>query len=265
MKSKIEKNTRPKQQLLNLICFLDGGKTRTFKVSLAFVKTCIVILVLLVCWATIGSALFIRNIVETNRVSTRLQSALDTIFEYQVKYDSVFEKVYPTERRVAHEKPKSEVQIQAQTKSTPNPTVQTQALAKAVNLLNAKHLNIRTTNQDHSLLTIESPTLVKDGNHLNLSIALRNRKGQSRAEGLLWAIAEWQDPEGKIFTTRAPEKTKGKSSPDSIEGNTFSIRQYKVKTLSFQIPDTASTLSKVEIWLADRNSNKSSFEIVVNP
>lgn len=265
MKMESEK-TKTKKQLLNLIYFFDGGKTHTVRLSYRSVKACLVILALLVAWATLGSALFIKNIIKTKQTSARLQLALDKLFEYESKYDSIFERVYSVEKIPALEASKPE----AHEKEQPSPTatqpvqkVQAAAPTQTVNLLNARQLYIRAARED-GIVSVESPSIVKNEKQLNISIALRNKKGQSRAEGLLWATAEWQDAEGKTHVTKSPENIKGKQYTHQPQANTFSIRLYTVKTFFFPIPENATVLSKVEIWLADRNSNRTSFEIVTD-
>jgi hypothetical protein len=128
-------------------------------------------------------------------------------------------------------------------------------------LLKARHLKIRAENKD-LIVAVESPSLAKNEKHITLSVALRNTKNQFRAEGLIWAVAEWQDSDGKKRTEYSPEQAPGRT-PDRPNANTFSIRQYKVKKFSFEVPDNSSALPKIDLWLSDRDFNKSKFEIIV--
>lgn len=135
---------------------------------------------------------------------------------------------------------------------------------KTTNLLESKQLQILSEKKDW-LIELESPSLSKDEHELKLSIALRNKKAHQRAEGLIWARAEWLDETGKKHLVTAPQSIPEKELSGQPNANTFSIRQFKIKSFSFSIPDKSKVLSKLEIWIADRSKNQSKFEIIEAP
>ena len=248
MKKDVEKNEKRKTRFLSVIYFFDGGKTRSFKISLTVFKIALAGSALLLAWAMVGTVFLLRNLEHSHDLSEKLHASLDAIFQYQVKYNSVFENAYPAETE-----PNTVIKAVASKPTGPETRNHTKVEKPSSqlglkNMLDSKRFKIDTDIPDW-LVSLENPLFLKKDKNLELSIAIRNKKGQSRAEGLIWAVSEWQNAQGQVQTVNAPETKPGKA--ETHAATIFNIRQYKEKVFSFKIPENSVVLSKIEIWMSD--------------
>ncbi len=256
----VEKIDKTKRRFLSIIYFFDGGKTKSVKIPLGAFKCTVAVLSLLILWSIVGPTLLVRAFQNSQSLSSKLHVVTDALFQYQVKYNSVFERTYAPENKNTTPTPSSIPQTVAKSETKTGTKVEKPKInIPSTNLLESENLQVHTDDKTWQV-SLENPVLTKDGNHLNLSIAIRNKKGRSRAEGIFWAISEWQTADGRTQLVNAPESKAEKGEGQA--GTIFSIRQYKEKTLSFKIPENADVLSKMEIWMSDKKGNKAKFLIL---
>ncbi len=260
MTHEILKPKKNEKKFLSIIYFLDGGKTHTLRISVSFMKACVFLSLFLIVIGFIGDLLFIKTLFRVKDLSQRLHASLDTIFEYQVKYEGIFEKIYTSEKKNPAAVSVLESAVSGEAASDKSHE-DGDANKKYVNLLTSQQIFVKEDDANASV-KIEKPVLHKNKNHLELSIGLRNRNQRSRAEGLMTASAEWVDAKGNKKISEAFVGPAEKVSTDSHPPIKFGIRQYTVKKFNFEIPESNFVLSKIEIILTDRTSHKSKYTIV---
>jgi hypothetical protein len=85
-------NKRVKE--LNIIYFFDAHRTKTLKFSMTQARVILALLVCTVGWA-IGSSVLVTYLsLKRNDAEFKLVKALDRVFEYQIRFEQIFEKAY---------------------------------------------------------------------------------------------------------------------------------------------------------------------------
>lgn len=86
-----------RKRYLNIIYFLDSHRTRTLKFSIRTSYLTIATLCLMLSWSLIASLLLIREHGLNTELRARSRNLLSVIFNYQTRYDQVYEKAYPND------------------------------------------------------------------------------------------------------------------------------------------------------------------------
>jgi hypothetical protein len=189
-----------------------------------------------VCLWTLISPILLGYFFKKNETLTgSLRSSLETLLQYQIKHEALFERIY----------------IQKQDLLTSKTSFYPETSTRRKNLLETKYFNIQGETLD-CFISIENPSILVRKNDFELSLALRNRKNTSKADGSLLIKTEWQDAKGNILNLFIEKK------------HTFSIRHYKLAKFSFEIPSDHPILSKLEVWIQDKRNHQSKFELVDN-
>jgi len=86
-----------KTRYLNIVYFVESARSHTIRVNLTHARWAIGALAVVAVWA-IGSVFWIINLqYQSAKTRDRLETALTTIFDYQIKNEKVFEQAYPPE------------------------------------------------------------------------------------------------------------------------------------------------------------------------
>ncbi|MCX6130423.1 MAG: hypothetical protein NTX25_15345 [Proteobacteria bacterium] len=86
-----------RKRFLNIIYFIDSNRTRTLKLSIRSSYLTVATLVLLISWSFFASLLLIQEHQLNHEQRVRSVELLTSIFNYQTRYDQVYEKAYPSE------------------------------------------------------------------------------------------------------------------------------------------------------------------------
>jgi hypothetical protein len=86
-----------RKRYLNIIYFIDSKRTRTLKFSIKTGYLTVGTLCLLVSWSLVASLLLIREHGLNKELRSRSRNLLSVIFNYQTRYDQVYEKAYPND------------------------------------------------------------------------------------------------------------------------------------------------------------------------
>jgi hypothetical protein len=100
MDAKEKASNRPRSErkrYLNIIYFIDSKRTRTLKFSIKTGYLTVGILGLLVSWSLVASLLLVREHGLNTELRSRSRNLLSLIFNYQTRYDQVYEKAYPND------------------------------------------------------------------------------------------------------------------------------------------------------------------------
>lgn len=94
-KSDPEQPQSPRKKTLNIIYFVDSSRTRSLKIPLGRAQLTLFLALGTMVWA-VGSAMLLAQAHKDNDGLTRsLRASMATVFEYETRYDGVYEIAYP--------------------------------------------------------------------------------------------------------------------------------------------------------------------------
>jgi hypothetical protein len=297
------------QRRLNVIYFIDSAKTRSISIPLGRLNLLLALIFLIVSWS-IASIFVIAWLGEEQlALSTRLKASLGTIFDYQSRFDNVYELAYPpashapdvgldpappglraeeyaehmpTEPSKAAPPPVSDAPNTSAASGGTSPSVaapqqpppQASDLAASSGPTNAQNATAQAPSSPAStsssdggddkttpsgtgdvLVTVGNTTLEKGQNGVALHFELANRSTRTRAEGYIWAIAEFVADDGQKYFIGAPRELKlgANGDPTNPEKATyFGIKRFKKQSFNFPlIKGRPGTFTAVRIGIMD--------------
>jgi hypothetical protein len=135
-----------RNRFLNIVYFVESARSHTIRINLTYARWAIALTLVVVAWS-IGSLFWIAHLqYQSAKTRDRLQHALTTIFDYQIKNEKIFEEAYPPEStngyyselaQLPSNNPVAETTAPQQLKSetkTQDKDIQTQPLAKTTPL-----------------------------------------------------------------------------------------------------------------------------------
>jgi hypothetical protein len=82
---------------LNIVYFVESARSHTIRVNLTYARWAVALAAIVAVWS-IGSLFWIGHLqYQSARTHDRLEQALTTIFDYQIKNEKVFDEAYPPE------------------------------------------------------------------------------------------------------------------------------------------------------------------------
>lgn len=256
---------------LNIVYFVESARSHTIRVNLTHARLAVVGLALVGVWA-ITSGFWIAQLnsqsVQTRR---RLENALTTIFDYQIKSEKVFDQAYPPESSKSYyseaaqlpsNNPITEATPAESTKQntkrsdkiTPTlvtapktePTTQSVIVPAEDKSKQAIQVTAGITTpvlSKHTEAPLEKPSS-SESIELNISAAKLTKsdnkialnfsiknKSPQRSDGFIWAVAMISNETGATKPLVAPEHTK----IDTKSGDILSARSaYRFSILKFK-------------------------------
>ena len=246
-----------RQRLLNLIYFVDAEKTHTVVLKMRQVYILIGVMITLLCWSLLSTGIIYFNIAENNSLRTHLRSMLATVFDYQIRYDQVYEKTYPEGKQAS-------VVAAKEAPAAPEPP---KAAAPIPEPPTAEHSGQASATVDAKLLvSIEQTHVDVMDQQINLRFSIINNNIKDKADGYVWGIARYEGDAGKKLYVGAPssiavdEKGEAKNPKRSYS---YSIRHQKTKTMVFVPPKDKGTFSEIKVYVMDRSGQQSSVTVPV--
>lgn len=232
------------------------------------------LLVLMLIWSF--SSLFVvgKSFEQSDLVNDRLHGALATIFEYQSRYDGVYEQAYPKIHHKLNEKnqelatrqnaQKSEKSSQAHPASATQETIP--LINQTINF-SPESLANHQPSQDWPIV-VEDVAFRQEQRDMELSFAIRNSKSPDKADGYIWSVLSLQDRDGKITYIGSPSGIKIDEKGDLIKpgkgANWYSIRYYKAKSFYFRLGEQQrGKVKEILIGMMDLTGNKSFIRLPV--
>ncbi len=256
---------------LNIVYFVESARSHTIRVNLTHARLAVVGLALVGVWA-IASGFWIAQL-NSQSVKTRhrLENALTTIFEYQIKSEKVFDQAYPPESSKSYYSeaaqlpsnnplteatssestnqndkrsdkpapalvtaPKTESTTQSVTVPAENKSKQAiQVTAGMTTSVSSKHADA-SLEKPSSTESIELDISAAKLTKSDNKIALNfsiKNKSSQRSEGFIWAVAMISNDSGTIKPLVAPDHTK----IDTKSGDILSARTaYRFSILKFK-------------------------------
>jgi hypothetical protein len=287
-----------RKRQLNLIYFVDSARTKSLALPLGRLKLLGAMLFVLVAWS-IGSAVLVIRLHEGKAdVTQQLEASLATIFEYESRYDHVYEKAYPGEGRKAAQQPKT-LATQSPEPDDPSAALEPgpatagavpsaaaepapKAVAAAPKAVTAaptvkpsekpsEKPTATAANEPKvldALISVTNPVLEPKEGQLELRFDLTNKSTKERAEGYLWAVAEFKTTDGQTLYFGAPSGIEVSESGEPRQPQrsaSFGIKHFKKKSFSFPYAkDRPGTFTGIRIGVMDKTgSDRTTYNVPV--
>lgn len=274
-------NVRGRKKSLNVIYFVDSNRTKSFKLSLrkAFWLSCFLGAIITMAFA--NTAWLIHEINAGIRKDNKISKLMSTIFNYQTKYDQIYERTYPKEiqeqnnsQYVAMETPqpleKNKKELEevkkspSEQQSSPAPNLAKKSIEAKIaqksdkkDKTNQRTIKINPKTKEESPISIEQASTQIGTKGLTLSFAIKNRIGPDKAIGRLWGVATYKLSDGSEQLITSPPNIIHKNGgiPEGIEkAPSFKIRHYKAKLLFFKKPKSKGSFTKIDVFCVARKT-----------
>lgn len=293
-----------RRRTLNIIYFVDSARTKSIAIPMSRITVLLFGTVLLVAWslASVGIIVYLGK--DRLALAERLRGSLATIFEYESRYDGVYDTAYPAGDKAAILSPAvAAVAAPQLPRATPAksgkpveppagsdfaaadeegsgdaPFVGPPAQANPGGLSAKAPLAAGTaaavaaapktasvageataTASGPSPVTVSHPVLEAKHEALELRFDLANKHGD-KAEGYLWAVAEFHAESGGVTYVAAPSGFELSPAGEPINPGKsafFSIRRFKKKSFTFTMAKGQSGIvTNVRIGVTDRSGLK---------
>jgi hypothetical protein len=294
LEAKEKAGRRPRSErkrYLNIIYFIDSKRTRTLKFSIKTGYLTVGTLGLLVSWSLVASLLLVREHGLNKELRSRSRNLLSVIFNYQTRYDQVYEKAYPNdghpllppetavEQQIAEVE---EVAPKAKAETAPQPVIRPAApnlaaktppsspdpaTAKAIPdpKENVVAKAIEESSSKEPTIAIENFSSAIHDEMLTVRFSLKNTNKGSKASGTVTAQARFFES-GKegiwLDTQTEASDNPGESGDQEDTGSDqhFNIRYYKNKVYHFASPSKGNGLfTAVKITVKDEQGRTKEF------
>ncbi|RZA19141.1 MAG: hypothetical protein EOP10_19985 [Proteobacteria bacterium] len=253
-----------------MIYFIDANRTRTLKFSIGTSYLTVGALTVAVVWSLIATGLLIRDRFVIAEMSSHSKSLLDTVFNYQTRYDEVYEKAYPNPGEnngaVAQEDdlPVAETlkvaDSGAKSKKKESANVEPQK-----SVLPVDEAAIAKDKGDSETAPIGLPIAIDNfastllGKNLTIRLSLKNLNSPTKSSGAISGTANFVD------TNNQAHAIIGRPSRSGDEAEHFNIRYFKNKNLVFESPkDLAGRFTNVVVTIKDDTGRSKEFPYTVN-
>ncbi len=255
---------------LNVIYFIDANRTRTLKFSIGTSYLTVGALTVAVVWSLIATGLLIRDRFVIAEMSTHSKSLLDTVFNYQTRYDEVYEKAYPNpvgnndsvaedDETTVAETPKI-VENAPKVKKKDNANVEPQKSILPIDeAAIAKDKGGSETSPIGLPIAIDNFASTLLGKSLTIRLSLKNLNSPTKSSGAISGTANFVD------TNNQAHAIIGRPSRSGDEAEHFNIRYFKNKNLVFDAPkDLAGKFTNVVVTIRDDSGRSKEFPYTVN-
>ncbi len=272
-----------RQRELNVIYFVDANKTRSLRIKIASAQFLVIAGAVAAVWTILASGLLFSSMRQVSQLESKLTHSMSVIFDYQVRFEEVYEKAYPN-APARDPNAKGEEAVVAAERRTPgtvivksvasdagrpgDPVTVTQEAAKAPQVVQEPKAPIALAAKSAPgvaplagtstvaappgrSIDIEEPKISQAGAEVKVRFALRNNQSPQKAEGFVFGIAKIENQAGRVFYLESPEGIQvdnlGQAKRPTA-GFAYSIRYYKAKTMNFQLPpDTQGRVVEVSV------------------
>jgi hypothetical protein len=262
---------------LNVIYFLDSNKTKSFKITMVQLRFAIAGVVIVGLWSASSFSFLTYQVSKNNRLERRLETAMDHVFEYQTRFESVYEKAYPADKyhptTAAGQsafpgsgvvRSGDDTGSEGVDDSIPDDSVAAASASGQAEKTKATVEQTKSVRQGATAsaptpasgtqsVRIDSPNMLNEQGQLSFRFSLKNADPTSKAEGVLFGIARFESPDGSITYVGAPANVRPDSNglaQSPHEGFRFGIKFHKPKKLTFAPPPSKQgTFTEVRIYL----------------
>lgn len=276
MVEKSKAGVQPKRKKeLNIIYFVDANKTHSFRIPFKIVAVIITLFCITGLWSVLSGIWVYNKYQKSQSISDRLSQTLATIFDYQTKYNGVYEMAYPDKKDQEENNLGALHQQSVDSQKIRQKIHEQQQKEKFRSLYDSVsdgelEVSLKWDDNDNTWpVKIEDAVLYrgKDQKAYELNFAIRNVKSPLKTEGYIWAIATFVTVDGQKFYVGAPDgvvaNNLGMPESDASTFEYYSIRYYKAKSLTFGMNKKAF-IAHIRIGMVDKKKS-SIFDIPVQP
>ncbi len=265
-----------RKRYLNVIYFIDSSRTRTLKFSIGASYFTVGALTVAVIWSLIATSLLIRDRFVIAEMNSHRKSLLETVFNYQTRYDEVYERAYPVtsdkEENLATEDasesaspvalPRSQDPKEL-AKSKASSTSDNSAISQSVLPVDQAAIAKDKANLDKAVeglpISIDNFATTTLGRSLTVRLSLKNLNSPSKSSGVISGVAKFVDTQNQTHSIQ------GRTTPSGGEDAHFNIRYFKNKNLVFDAPkDLAGKFIDVSITIKDDQGHSKDFPYTIN-
>lgn len=257
-KSNLSSRITKRKKYLNVIYFIDSDKTRSFKLPLNIAYTFLSGGIFLGLWLFTSMACLYLDQKKIGADKAQIQNLLSVIFQYQTRYDEIFEIAYeglnsPATAKidktveappVAKQPIKEEIVEKAETTPAPAPEPTPEAAVAEEGTAANGGFAVQIENMKEHLY----------GNELQASFDIRNSQGSQKASGFIWGVAKVEKEDGKIVYLTSPTSVNVDQEGEAknvAQAYKFSIKFFKSKTLTFALPNAAGSVKEISVYVSD--------------
>jgi hypothetical protein len=281
-----------RRQKLNVIYFVDSSRTRSLTISIGRLNALLFALLTMMTWSVVSIGLLAWVLRGNHELRNRLRDSLATIFEFESRYEEAFSVAYPTEPKSVEAQPPSVASLYKagaaegaksapQGAATANSAAEEAASAGAAADAKVAETAAKTlppsaaaaapaataaaataqaaaaTPQGATPVIVGNPVLEKGDTALELHFDLTNKSESDKADGYVWAIAEFVTTDGQRLFIGAPTEVGASATGEPTypqRSASFSIRRYKKKSFTFPyVKGKAGTFTTVRIGIMERS------------
>lgn len=227
---------------VNIAWFIGTSKTRFLEISTSHLKVAAVSAGVLLMWSVISLYLVYDLSHESSRLKLSLQDSLATVFDYQSRYDGIYEAAYYAP--VTEDREPVPIRVR---KTLPVP-------------------NLVSTGKGWKL-RMQRPIFTSTEKEFSLQFQLENTKKNKKAIGYLWAKANLQKTNGEEFSLLLPAEVtlddKGVPAVGQRARN-YRIKNQKTETFVFALPpDSAGKIAEIVVGMLDTTGRKASYTLPI--
>ncbi|MFK7871840.1 MAG: hypothetical protein AB8C84_01535 [Oligoflexales bacterium] len=219
-----------KNKELNIIYFIDSARTRSFKLPLSRIALMLLLSIMTIIWTVFSTFANISAWEYVQRQNIRLKDAMAVVFDYQMKYERVYEWAYPESLNphINEDHPLDE---------------DMSLVAVPVEEEKKQETVVQEEKEELSSLAqvmIESPKFYFKNRKFHTSFVLKNMKSPDLAEGRVWATVKVQTSNGSMkeyYYPSAIQKLENGVPQNIQKSPPFSIRRYKKEECDFPIAE----------------------------
>ena len=242
---------------LNVIYFVDSSKTRSFKMTLGASYLVFGSMGVILIWSALSAIMLFATNDDAGQKSARIQSLLTSIYQYQIRYDKVYERAYPREGTkketisalnkdtlgsFGSKNKKKQDSGYPNLSAKPNIDVPTKPTPRNENNYGFEIENLKTWTTQKGVLA---------------RFSIRNKFSPTKSTGHVWGRAEYVSNDGKVYHTSSPDGVNADSTGkpgDYKRTYNFAIKYYKSHTLVFKPPESVEgRFLKVRIFIGDKS------------
>lgn len=268
---------------LNIIYYFDSHKTKSIRVSVPVAILGLTALTALLIWAIVSPFLMIDSYQTLSKKDEKISRLLTSVFDYQTRYESVFEKAYPPTQDYPHGESNTDeglvlnktgndgLDIKAAAAATIKKEKNVDATIAQVKPETEKptgeQLEVAEPTSKEVAINIEKPTARLYGDTLEVDLSLKNLANPRKTEGFISGVAtfEQEDGEKKLVVTPEGNELGPEGKPSNLnKAISFSIRYYKAKRLVFKKPVPTGKFVKLDIYAGKSREIEKSFSFPLN-
>lgn len=283
---------KAQRRFLNVVYFLDAKKTRSIKVPLGIVKLVATLGALALIWSFISILILGKLTSTVGTLNDELVESNQVIFDYQARFDGVYEKSYPDKYIESlkpyfgmgftdNDKTRNRDLSSGQAKDVyKNDTPQTKSRSSTMGedneilSMGGNHKSVKTddgifNNQGAKVfpgLKIKHPRIKYGNESAMLSILLKNSSSE-KISGYVWAVAVVDDGSNKKYFT-SPDRVlfDEKGVPSNIDIlNKFALRNFSSKKFTFAMnQNDIENLKDIKVGLMDKKGLTRNVQIPVS-